>query len=167
MTATYVNLGSNGQLTQVAPAVVGGSANAGDIVALNSSGVLDATMMPSGTGVDAVTATASVAISAGNFVNLYNNAGVLSMKLADCSTGLQADGYVLAAVASGSTGTVYLNNQNTAQTGLTPGTIYFLSTAGGISATPPTTAGYLNQVVGKSVSATSLQFRPEQPVTLA
>lgn len=167
-TSTYINLNSAGTgLTQVTPATVGGSSSAGQIPALNSAGQIDSTMMPSGTGIDSVAVTASVAISAGNFVNLDNNSGALSMQLADCSTGLQADGYVLAAVAASASGTVYLNDQNTALTGMTPGTTYYLSTAGGISTTPPTTSGYINQVVGKSLSATALQFRTSQPVTLA
>ncbi len=167
-TNTYIGLGTNNGLTEVVPATVGGSSNAGQIVALNSSGQLDTTMMPSGVGADAITATAGVALSAGNFVNLYNNAGTLQAQLADCSTGLPADGYVLAAVASGSTGTVYLNDQNTsAGTSLTPGLAYFLSTAGAISSTAPTTSGYISQVIGFAISATGVQFRPSQPVTLA
>ena len=167
-TNRYLGLGAGNALTEVVPTIVGGAAVAGEVVALNASGLLDPTMMPAGTGVDAVTATANVALSAGNFVNLYNNAGVLTAQLADCSTGLPADGYVLAAVAAAATGTVYLNDQNTAAgTALTPGTTYYLSTAGGISSTAPTTAAYISQVVGKTTSATALQFRPGQPVTLA
>ncbi|WP_075322578.1 hypothetical protein [Acidithiobacillus albertensis] len=169
MTNRYLGLGTGNKLTEVVPAVVGGSASAGMIPALNTSGLFDSSMLPAGTGsVDSVVATAGVALSAGNFVNLYNNAGVVTAQLADCSTGLPADGYVLAAVTAGNTGTVYLNDQNSsAGTALTPATPYYLSTAGGVSTTPPTTAGYISQVVGKSVSATAIQFRPEQPVTLA
>lgn len=168
-TSTYLALNStNTGFTQETPATVGGSGSAGGIPALNSSGQLDITMLPPGLGANTTTATASVAISAGNFVNLYaNSSGALAMQLADCSTGLPADGYVLAAVASGSTGTVYFNDQNTALTGLTVGAPYFLSTAGGVSSTPPTTSGYLSQAIGKSISATAIAFRYSQPITLA
>jgi hypothetical protein len=167
-TNRYLGLTTGNGITEVVPATTGGASASGQIVALTSSGLIDTSMLPAGTGsVDTVQAVAGVAISAGNFVNLYNNAGVLTAKLADASTGLPADGYVLAAIASAATGTVNLNDQNSALTALTPGTTYYLSTAGAVTLTPQTTAGYISQVVGKSVSATALQFRPGQPVTLA
>lgn len=165
---TYIARNSNNQLQEYTPAAVGGSANANAIPALNSSGVFDSSMLPPGTGtVDSVTVTASVALSAGNMVNLYDNSGTLGAKLADCSTGLKAHGYVTAAVASGASATVYLNDQNTALTGLTPGSDYYLSTAGSVSASAPTTSGYLLQKLGVALSATSLQFSPEQPIIIA
>jgi len=168
MTNRYVDLNTTtGQLTMVVPAVVGGTASAGQIPALNTSGVLDSTMMPAGTGVDSVSVVAKVALSAGNLVNLVNNSGTVNAQLADCSTGLPAHGYVTAAVASGASGTVYLNGLNASVSGLTPGGYVFLSTAGAVSNTPPSTAGYISQIVGMPLSATEIQFRPEQPVTIA
>ena len=74
-----------------------------------------------------------------------------------------AHGYVLTAVTSGNSGGFYqLTGLNDQLTSLTVGTIYFLSTAGGVTSTPPTTAGNLNQELGiaKTTSALAVYERP-------
>lgn len=50
-------------------------------------------------------------------------------------------------------------------TGLTQGAPYFLSTVGGITATPPAAgSGNVYQMVGYALNATTLQFEPKQPI---
>ena len=139
-------------------ASVTSTANA--IVAADSTGRIDASMMPVGIGAEIVTAVASEAMSAGAFVNMYSNSGVLNARNADCTTnGKKAHGFVIAAVASGGTASVYTVSQvNTQLTGLVAGTDYFLSTIGSISATPPSTAGNLVQQLGVAGSTTTLVF---------
>ncbi len=58
-TNRYLGVSSTGQPTEVVPAITSsGAASAGQIIALNAAGALDATMLPSGVGATAVTAAA-------------------------------------------------------------------------------------------------------------
>jgi hypothetical protein len=79
-----------------------GAANANAIPALTAAGVFDNSLMPSGIGADTAPLTASEAIAAGALINVWNNAGAFAIRNADGSTtGKEAHGFVLAAVASG------------------------------------------------------------------
>lgn len=148
-----------------------GAGDAGKIPALDAAGRLDASMMPTGVGAEVVVCVTSEALSAGQFVNLYNNTGTLTCRKADASAaGKEANGFVLSAYASSASATVYLPSQtNTQLTGLTPGTTHYLdpATPGGATATPPTGTGKVSQVIGKSLTATSMVFQPSDPITLA
>ena len=140
--------------------VSAGSTSSGNLVALDATGRADISIMPVGIGAEVVTALTSEALSAGAFVNLYSNAGVLNSRNADCTTnGKKAHGFVLAAVTSGGTATIYTVSQaNTQLTGLVAGSDYFLSTIGSVSLTAPSTSGNLSQQLGVAGSTTSLVF---------
>lgn len=159
---------NGGTITEKAATVTSaGGANAGQIVALDGGGHLDSTVMPTGIGADTVSVLASEALSAGNFISLYNNAGTLNARKADGSTtGKNADGFVLAAVSSGASGTVYLAGQNNQVTGQTPGPVWLsASTPGTVTNTAPSgTAGQTVQRVGVALSATAIEFRPFAPI---
>lgn len=146
-----------------------GAGDAGKIVALDSTGRIDNTMMPVGIGADTVSLVASEALSAGNFVNIYNNAGTPNCRKADASTtGKQAHGFVLAAVSNGASGTVYLAGQNTQLSSLTAGDVFLSDTTpGGVVATAPTGTGKTVQKVGVAISATAVDFRPTSAIVLA
>ncbi|HCP54605.1 MAG: hypothetical protein CMK72_00970 [Pseudomonadaceae bacterium] len=139
-----------------------GASDAGKIPALGSDGRLDSSVMPVGIGAQTTQAVASEVLGAGSFVNYHENAGVFSVRLADNSNARQADGFVLAAVASAATATVYpLDSTNAQLTGLTIGGRYFLGTAGAVTDTPldETDAGNVNKVsqyLGVAKSATEL-----------
>lgn len=145
-----------------------GAGNAGDIVALDSNGRIDNSMMPVGIGADTVTATATESLNAGDWVNLYNNAGSLGVRKADATTsGKEADGFVLSAFSSSATATIYKEGTNTQVSGLTPGTDLFITTTPGVaSSTAPSGAGNVVQRVGKALSATSADFERGVPVIL-
>ena len=114
-----------------------GAADAGKIPALGPDGRLDGTVMPVGIGANTTQAVASEAIGAGKFINFHAVGGALNVRLADNSNGRYADGFVKDAVASAGTATVYpLDATNSALTGLTPGSRYWLGTAGGVTETP-------------------------------
>lgn len=150
-----------GAFTQTAAASVGGAANAYQIPALNASGQLDQTMMPTGIGPDTTPVTASEALAAGALVNVWSNAGTPNARNADnTSTSKAAVGFVLGAVASGAQATVYMGGIVSGLSGLTPGQQYFLGTVGGVVTAAPTAAGTLTQAVGVAISATQLQFQP-------
>lgn len=139
-----------------------GAADAGKMVATDTDGRLNMSLMPVGIGSNSTSCPASEAIGAGKFINFHSNAGALNVRLADNSNGRQADGYVKDAVASAGTATVYpLDSTNSALTGLTPGGRYWLGTAGGVIAAaldPADTAntGKICQEIGSAKSATEL-----------
>lgn len=152
--------GKNQQYTPVTQSA--GSADAGKLPALNSSGKLDSTLMPDGIGAQTRTATATEALTAGVFVNEYANAGVMSVRLADNSNSRPATGFVKTGFASSAVATIWpLDSTNDQLTGLTLGTDYYLGTAGGVLATPldatdAAQAGKIDQKLGKARSATEL-----------
>lgn len=140
-----------------------GVANANEIPALNSAGVLDITLMPPGVGSSAQSIVASEALSAGALVQIWPNAGVANVRNANATDATKpADGFVLAAVASLASATVYFPGQLvTGVSGLTIGAPVFLSTvSGGVTVTAPSAAGNLVQQVGTALSATSFIFQP-------
>ncbi|MFN3985741.1 MAG: hypothetical protein ACK4KV_09625 [Rhodocyclaceae bacterium] len=152
-----------GQTKQVQALVESaGAADAGKVPALGSDGRLDESVMPPGIGADTQVLPASEALSAGNLVNIWSDAGTAKVRLADNSNGREADGYVLAAVASDANATVYpLDGTNSELSGLTPGARYWLGTAGGVISTAldETDAGNANKIsqyLGKAKSATEL-----------
>jgi hypothetical protein len=153
-----------GQITE--KAAIQSSAGAGDagkIPAVDSTGRLDSSFMPVGTAPEVISVVASEALSAGNFVNIWNNAGTLNVRKADATAvGKEANGFVLAAVSSSATATVFsASNMNTQLTGLTVGAVYYLdTTAGGVTTTAPSATGNLVQRLGRANSTTALVFQP-------
>lgn len=148
-----------------------GASSSGKLPALDSTGRIDASILPVGIGAEVQMLVASEAIPAGAFVNIWSNAGVANVRKADASTaGKQADGFVLTAVASSGTAAVYNASQtNTQLSGLTPGTLYFLSDAspGGVISAAPVGSGNTVQPLGKASSATTITFNPTYLFVLA
>ena len=160
---------NGGALTEKAAIVTSsGAGDSGKIPALDVSGKLDSSMMPVGVGSETDVITASEALAAGDFVNIYSNSGIKCRKADATTVGKEACGFVLAAVSSSAQATVYrLSQSNTQLTSLTPGSKYYLTTvAGTISVTPPSASGNIVQAVGYAVSATALVFMPSDPITL-
>ena len=65
--------------------VSAGAGNAGDIPALDATGKLDMSVMPNGIGADTAIIEASESLTAGDFVNIYNNTGTAIVRKADAS----------------------------------------------------------------------------------
>ena len=145
-----------------------GAGNAGDLVSLDDSGRIDNSMMPVGIGADTSSLTASEALAAGDFVNVWNDGGTAKVRKADATTaGKHAHGFVLAAVASAGAATVYFEGTNTQVTGQTAGDVFLLTTAGACGATAPISTGNVVQKLGVATSATAVNFEAQPPVTLA
>ena len=159
---TFLSL-TTGGIKQLLSAISAFTGNANEIVATDGSGLIDSSLLPPGTGPVTVTATAVGTLAAGDFVELFDNAAVLSVRKADDALGIPANGFVLAAIPDTTTGTVYLSGSNTAVSGLTPGDKYFLGPTGTIDQTPdPATNGSIVQLIGTAVSATEINFaRPD------
>ena len=151
-----------------AKATSAGAADAGKVVQLDGSGRLDNSMMPVGIGADTASIIASEALSAGNFVNVWSDGGAFKVRKADAAVaGKRAHGFVLSAVSSGAAATVYFEGTNTGVTGMTPGDVFLSTTAGGVQASAPSSAGQVVQRLGVATSAASVNFEPANPITLA
>lgn len=101
---------------------------------------------------------ALVSVTQGQLVNLVVSGGVLKAQVADRTiAGLHMDGFAPQAVAAGSIGEFILRRGilTTSQT-LVPGQDYWLATAGGLRSTPLTTAGTIEQYIGKAITTSQL-----------
>lgn len=132
MAEKYLKIGTDGLPTeQEATVTSGGAGDAGKIVALDAAGKLDATVLPAGVGQNVSTIPASENLTAGDWINIYDDSGTVKVRKADNSNARRAHGFVRANVTSPANATVYgpgeLNDQ---MSGLTLGAEYFLGTAG-------------------------------------
>jgi hypothetical protein len=145
-----------------------GAGDAGKIAKLDASGRWDPSMMPVGVAADTASITTSEALSAGDWVNVWNSTGVKVRKADATTAGKEADGFVLSAFGSGATALVYFEGTNTAVSSRTVGAKQWLGTTAGAGVeTALTGSGNVVQQLGKAISATSVSFEPQQPITLA
>jgi len=129
MAARYMTLNNGARKLVEASVASAGAGDAGKIPALDSSGRLDESLMPLGIGADTIAAPATETLGAGKFVNFHDDEGVFSVRLADNSNGRRADGFVIEEFEAAATATVYpMDGVNSALTGLTPATRYYLGT---------------------------------------
>jgi hypothetical protein len=159
----------NGLVTQVEATVSSaGAANAGDIVALDSAGKLDQSVMPTGIGADTLSVVSSENLTAGNFVNIYDDAGTAKVRKADATDATKpAVGFVKDNVTAPAAATVYFEGSNTALTGLTAGTrMYLATTPGTATATAPSATGNFMQYLGMATSATSIAFEATDGIVM-
>lgn len=151
----YLNLQSGIPTSTAASQTSAGAGDAGKIVALNSAGLIDTTMLPDSPD---TTITASETIAAGGLVNIWNSSGVKVRNADNTSTSKQAHGFCVAGVTSGNPGTIHIGpGINTGVSGLTVGAEYYLDTVGAVTATAPTSGGTVVQSVGVAKSATELE----------
>lgn len=162
-----VALDANGHLDDsITNATVTSAANR--LVKLDGSGRLDPTVMPTGIGADTAVVVASEALSAGDYVNIWDNGGTPKVRKADASAaGKEAHGYVTAAVASGANATIYFEGTNSNVTGQVAGNVFLSTTPGKGTNTAPTAAGQVVQRIGFAVSATAVNFQSQPPILLA
>jgi hypothetical protein len=144
-----------------------GAGSSGKVAALDCTGRLDTSMMPVGIAPETKAITASEALAAGDWVNIHSSSGAKVRKADATTSGKHAHGFVLAAVLNGASATVYFEGTNTAVSGQTPGDVFLQTTAGTGGATAPSSAGNVVQRLGTAVSATEVNFEPQQPIILA
>jgi hypothetical protein len=113
--------------------------------------------------------TASEAIAAGDFVNIYSSSGAKVRKANATDDTKPVNAFAQSAIASGAAGSVRgAGGKISVLSGLTPGATYYLATTGGaITTTPPSGSGNLVQEIGVAVSATELLFNPRVGVTVS
>lgn len=159
----------NGVLTQVeGQTSSAGVADAGKMVALNNQGKIDLTMLPTGIGPDTASIEASENLSAGDYINIWNDSGTPKARLADNSNNRPAHGFVLSAFTSGQNALIYFEGGNSGLSGLTPGARYYLDTAGNATSTPPVSpAAQISQFLGIAINTTTINTDIDDEVVLA
>jgi hypothetical protein len=121
-----------------------------------------ATMLPTVSETKNIIAAESLV--AGNFVNIYKDGSILKIRKSNSVSGYSADGFILSNALLGESIKVhFLGKINNALSGLTSGTVYYLSTSGNVTATAPTDGSTI-QRVGGALSATELLFQPGDPI---
>lgn len=166
----FIRTGTGNELFDEVAGVVtsAGAGNDGDIPALDASGKLDISLMPSGIGADTSIVPSSENLAAGDLVNLWNDGGTIKARKADATTsGKQADGFVLSAVTSPANATVYHDGSNAQVSGLTPGKQWLSTSPGLPTNTRPTASGNVQQPVGFATSATNLTFNVGETIKVA
>lgn len=156
-----------GGFREVEATATGGAGQASKIPALDLSGRLDATMMPTGIGAETSAIEAFGALAAGDFVNVFNDGGIAKVRKADASTGVApANGFVLSAYTAGQIATVYWGGLNNQVSGLTPGMHFLSTTPGASNHVAPSATGNIVQRLGFAVSSTVINFQPQDPILL-
>ena len=165
----YIEL-FNGKLKQKVATIISlGAASEGDLLALDSAGKIDVSVLPVGVGPDVAMIVASENIGAGKYVNIFDDAGTPKIRLADNTNARDAHGFLKDAVLAAATATVYFEGANDDLSSLTVGARQYLGTAGGVTETPPTAAGGANisQLVGYAVNATTVNTDIDDCIGLA
>lgn len=110
----------------------------------------------------------SDAVTAGMFVNIWNNGGLFFVRPASAAqTGFSAHGFVLQDGAVGTAVPVYTWGYNPLCLGQLPGRQFLSATnPGKVSSAVPQTPGQIIQMVGVASDATTVQFTPQSPVLL-
>ena len=112
--------------------------------------------------------TATEDLLAGDFVNIYNNSGTVSVRKANATDNTKpAHGFILENVSSGGDIAVYFEGINDKFTGLTVGTKYYLNIiAGQITSTIPSNSNNILQYLGDAINLTSIYFTKRDYIVL-
>jgi hypothetical protein len=160
MAGDALRIASDGELEEFLGGSTGGIGDANKLVKFDSNGQLTLAAMPTGVGAQTHTGTASEALAAGDYVEVFDNAGTKSIRKASAASGSArpADGFVIAGVVSAATATVYNSGLNGAVTGIAAADIgkpVFLSstTPGGFTFVPPSAVGQVLQRLGIATAA--------------
>lgn len=166
MPEKYLTYGTDGnQRLKAAADQSLGESSAGQIVALDESGKIDETMMPTGIGAPTHAYLTFEGLAAGDLVNVFDDEGVTKVRKADGSdVGKIAHGFVEESFASGTTATVFFSGEvdQTVAEGVTE--LFITKTPGKAGAFDPTAA--FRQVVGRRTSASTFVFAPGEPTIL-
>lgn len=164
MAKKYIEL-LNGKISNKEATVASaGAANSGEIVALDSTGKIDVSVLPVGVGPDVKLLETSEDLLAGQYVNIFDVSGTPNVRLADASNGRDAHGFVKEAYLSGATATVYFEGPNDDLSALTVGGRCYLNTAGTVTQSPRSTG--IHQFLGIAVTATEINTDIDDCITL-
>lgn len=131
-----------------------GAADSGKLVGLDGGGRLDPSVMPVGIGADVKALELTEDVSAGDYVNIFDDAGTPKARLADQSNDRAAHGFVKAAGLTGETVNVFFEGPNSGLSSLTAGARYYLASNGDITNSAP--AAGLLQFLGVAIDDTQI-----------
>ena len=143
-----------------------GVADANKIVSLNAAGKIDPSML---TDQDVSSIVAFENMAAGDYVNLFLDAGVIKARLADNSNDRPAHAYIDDTVTALSFVNCFFEGSNTNLSGLTIGARQFLGTVGQTIETaldPDVITGNIHQLLGVAISATEVNTDIQDCITL-
>jgi len=146
-----------------------GASDGSKLIKTDTNGKIHLSLLPIGVGADNLVVIAYEDLIAGNFVNLFSDEGVTSVRKADASvSGKEANGFTLTAVSTGANATIYFEGSNNQMSGLTIGSRCYLSavSAGAVVTTPPAASGNVVQYLGVAVNATTIAFEATDGVIL-
>lgn len=169
MADKYIHLNNGVPSEKEALVTSAGAADAGKIPGLDPAGKLDETLMPTGVVPEVASIVTSENLAAGDFVNIYDNAGTPTVRKADASAaGKEAHGFVKTSVTSPAAVNVYFEGVNNQVSGATGGPVYLSATTpGGFTSTPPSTSGNVVQRLGIAIEATAINMELGQHYVLA
>lgn len=123
---------------------------------------------PGPTAVPSLSVKAGENLLAGDFVNLYNDAGFVKIRKATAATlGYEATGWIGADTLSGNWATMYFSYINPFQTSISPGPVFLSTTPGQATATAPSGSTQVVQRIGYALGATGISFQFSEPILLA
>lgn len=147
--------------------VSAGVLDAGEVVALNAAGEIDATMLPANIGVTQKSVIAAVALTANDlvYVDGAGDADLASAAVAGNAT----CGFAATTVIALDPVVVLFEGVVSGFVGLTPGARQYLddTVPGGIVSVPVSGTGKLHQFIGKAISTTEILFEPDDAILLA
>lgn len=168
MADKYLSINANGVKQEIEATVTSaGAGNAGDIPALDGSGKLDVSLLPTSAS---FSLPSFENITAGQQIHIFDDSGTVKIRRANAASGLKSHGFALQTVTAPAACGVQLDDGvNSYLSGLTVGVEYFLSgtTPGEVTATPVTASGQLLQRVGVAKSATELAQDIDEPIVRA
>lgn len=162
----------SGKLRAIQATVVSlGAANDGDIVALDTTGKLDPSVLPVGVGPDVKILEATEDVAVGDYVNIFDDTGTPKVRLADNSNGREAHGFIPTGgnATTGNNATVYFEGPNPNLSGLLAGQRAYLGVAGNFITTPLvpiTDTGKIHQLLGTAIDATTVNTDIDDCVVL-
>lgn len=166
MPQKFLQLSNGKKALREAKDTSAGAGDAGEIVALDSEGKIDPSMLRD---IDNLVMPASEGLSAGDYINIWDDAGTVKARKADNSNGRDAHGYVKDTVIAAANVTVFFEGANTNLSGLTAGDRVYLGVTGDVIQTPldpVSDAGKIHQYLGIAVSATSVNVDIEDCIGL-
>lgn len=155
---------------QVVPILTSsGAPDSGKMAQTGANGKFHLSLMADGVVPDQKTGVSNGAITL-NDLCYIETAGTIARATAASAGPHEAMGFATSTVITGVSVTIQDQGIMSGFTGLTPGARYFLSdvTPGGVLIDPgPVGAGKIAQFIGYAMSATEINFEPDQPVWLA
>ena len=161
---------NNGNIIELLPKDQSqGATDAGEIVALNTEGKIDPSMLPEEALGETIKCTAGEALSKGDLVYLYNDDGTVKCRKAKANDiDTIADGFVKKDYNDGDTEvSVYFEGELVRDDmTFTVGAAYFLSNsnAGQVTDTAPSGVGVVIQRIGAAIGEHTIQFERQQPI---